>query len=213
MSSLSCHPSYLPSDFPFLQVTLVFGIHLWMFFILPAVTERWSQTKSGLLNYSIHCRLLCVVLWELVKCGFNLIFSPSVCLGSSIRTLWLSSGTLSSVSTLACQPIRSAADTPLVSSATSSQRNTTTSTCFFSKGKDTNHICSSLCFSWIIIWNVWKFQSPKKSVLVAFELYILLLVLLKRWYRQTSIFNDRWGAPTWRDCLVCTAWYDSAHLG
>ncbi|KAM4729964.1 piezo-type mechanosensitive ion channel component 1 isoform 2-T2 [Anableps anableps] len=54
--------------------------------------------------------------------------------GCSIRTLWPSSGTLSSVFTLACPPIRSAVVTPPVSLATSSPRNTTTSTCFSSKG-------------------------------------------------------------------------------
>lgn len=56
---------------------------------------------------------------------FNLCIS-SFCLENSIRTLWLSFGTLSSVFTLACQPIRYAVDIPLVSSATSSPRNTTT---------------------------------------------------------------------------------------
>lgn len=57
-----------------------------------------------------------------------------LCPGCSTRTLWPSSGTLSSVSTLACRPIRSAVDTPPESWATSSPRNSTISTCFSSKG-------------------------------------------------------------------------------
>lgn len=37
------------------QVVLVFGIHFWMFFILPGVTERWGITEEV-------CILVCILI-------------------------------------------------------------------------------------------------------------------------------------------------------
>lgn len=41
------------------QVVLVLAIHLWMFFILPAVTERWVLGARAL-----HCRDVLFSTWR-----------------------------------------------------------------------------------------------------------------------------------------------------
>ncbi|TKS85163.1 Piezo-type mechanosensitive ion channel component 1 [Collichthys lucidus] len=52
------------------QVTLVFGIHLWMFFILPAVTERkFNQNFVAQLWYFVKCIYFGLSAYQ-IRCGY-----------------------------------------------------------------------------------------------------------------------------------------------
>uniref|UniRef100_A0A5F8G4L5 Piezo type mechanosensitive ion channel component 1 (Er blood group) n=1 Tax=Monodelphis domestica TaxID=13616 RepID=A0A5F8G4L5_MONDO len=52
------------------QVILVFGIHLWMFFILPAVTERmFSQNAVAQLWYFVKCIYFALSAYQ-IRCGY-----------------------------------------------------------------------------------------------------------------------------------------------
>ncbi|XP_074865263.1 piezo-type mechanosensitive ion channel component 1 isoform X1 [Carettochelys insculpta] len=52
------------------QVILVFGIHLWMFFILPAVTERmFSQNTVAQLWYFVKCIYFALSAYQ-IRCGY-----------------------------------------------------------------------------------------------------------------------------------------------
>uniref|UniRef100_A0AAR2KWH7 Piezo non-specific cation channel R-Ras-binding domain-containing protein n=1 Tax=Pygocentrus nattereri TaxID=42514 RepID=A0AAR2KWH7_PYGNA len=52
------------------QVILVFGIHLWMFFILPAVTERmFSQNFVAQLWYFVKCIYFTLSAYQ-IRCGY-----------------------------------------------------------------------------------------------------------------------------------------------
>ncbi|XP_066569839.1 piezo-type mechanosensitive ion channel component 1 [Amia ocellicauda] len=52
------------------QVILVFGIHLWMFFILPAVTERmFSQNPVAQLWYFVKCIYFFLSAYQ-IRCGY-----------------------------------------------------------------------------------------------------------------------------------------------
>ncbi|XP_070696812.1 piezo-type mechanosensitive ion channel component 1 [Pempheris klunzingeri] len=52
------------------QVILVFGIHLWMFFILPAVTERmFSQNFVAQLWYFVKCIYFGLSAYQ-IRCGY-----------------------------------------------------------------------------------------------------------------------------------------------
>ncbi|XP_029464485.1 piezo-type mechanosensitive ion channel component 1 isoform X2 [Rhinatrema bivittatum] len=52
------------------QVILVFGIHLWMFFILPAVTERmFNQNTVAQLWYFIKCIYFALSAYQ-IRCGY-----------------------------------------------------------------------------------------------------------------------------------------------
>ncbi|XP_069491982.1 piezo-type mechanosensitive ion channel component 1 isoform X2 [Ambystoma mexicanum] len=52
------------------QVILVFGIHLWMFFILPAVTERmFSQNSVAQLWYFVKCIYFALSAYQ-IRCGY-----------------------------------------------------------------------------------------------------------------------------------------------
>ncbi|KAI1889925.1 hypothetical protein AGOR_G00167930 [Albula goreensis] len=54
----------------FFQVILVFGIHLWMFFILPAVTERmFSQNPVAQLWYFVKCIYFALSAYQ-IRCGY-----------------------------------------------------------------------------------------------------------------------------------------------
>ncbi|KAJ8417805.1 hypothetical protein AAFF_G00226480, partial [Aldrovandia affinis] len=54
----------------FFQVILVFGIHLWMFFILPAVTERmFSQNTVAQLWYFVKCIYFALSAYQ-IRCGY-----------------------------------------------------------------------------------------------------------------------------------------------
>lgn len=50
------------------QVALVFGIHFWMFFILPGVTERYFWPPSHMTHHSYmahHSHLLLLATYKL----------------------------------------------------------------------------------------------------------------------------------------------------
>lgn len=66
------------------QVVLVLAIHLWMFFILPAVTERWVSGHAGAGSPGT----LGFQPWA--GCPDPTFLSPTGC---STRTRWLSCGT------------------------------------------------------------------------------------------------------------------------
>ncbi|KAK2848626.1 hypothetical protein Q5P01_008460 [Channa striata] len=52
------------------QVILVFGIHLWMFFILPAVTERkFNQNFVAQLWYFVKCIYFALSAYQ-IRCGY-----------------------------------------------------------------------------------------------------------------------------------------------
>uniref|UniRef100_A0A4W5JVP1 Piezo type mechanosensitive ion channel component 1 (Er blood group) n=1 Tax=Hucho hucho TaxID=62062 RepID=A0A4W5JVP1_9TELE len=52
------------------QIILVFGIHLWMFFILPAVTERmFSQNSVAQLWYFFKCIYFALSAYQ-IRCGY-----------------------------------------------------------------------------------------------------------------------------------------------
>ncbi|KAI4888138.1 hypothetical protein NFI96_028501, partial [Prochilodus magdalenae] len=52
------------------QIILVFGIHLWMFFILPAVTERmFSQNFVAQLWYFVKCIYFTLSAYQ-IRCGY-----------------------------------------------------------------------------------------------------------------------------------------------
>uniref|UniRef100_A0A4W4GYY3 Piezo-type mechanosensitive ion channel component n=1 Tax=Electrophorus electricus TaxID=8005 RepID=A0A4W4GYY3_ELEEL len=52
------------------QILLVFGIHLWMFFILPAVTERmFSQNSVAQLWYFVKCIYFTLSAYQ-IRCGY-----------------------------------------------------------------------------------------------------------------------------------------------
>ncbi|KAI7813887.1 piezo-type mechanosensitive ion channel component 1 isoform X2 [Triplophysa rosa] len=52
------------------QVILVFGIHLWMFFILPAVTERmFSHNSVAQLWYLVKCIYFTLSAYQ-IRCGY-----------------------------------------------------------------------------------------------------------------------------------------------
>uniref|UniRef100_A0A8C5S4K7 Piezo type mechanosensitive ion channel component 1 (Er blood group) n=1 Tax=Laticauda laticaudata TaxID=8630 RepID=A0A8C5S4K7_LATLA len=52
------------------QVILVFGIHIWMFFILPAVTERcFSQNTVAQLWYFVKCIYFGLSAYQ-IRCGY-----------------------------------------------------------------------------------------------------------------------------------------------
>ncbi|KAM9192088.1 piezo-type mechanosensitive ion channel component 1 isoform 2-T2 [Dugong dugon] len=52
------------------QVVLVLGIHLWMFFILPAVTERmFSQNAVAQLWYFVKCIYFALSAYQ-IRCGY-----------------------------------------------------------------------------------------------------------------------------------------------
>ncbi|XP_026056683.1 piezo-type mechanosensitive ion channel component 2-like isoform X1 [Carassius auratus] len=52
------------------QVILVFGIHFWMFFILPGVTERrFSQNKVAQLWYFVKCIYFGLSAYQ-IRCGY-----------------------------------------------------------------------------------------------------------------------------------------------
>ncbi|XP_039619198.1 piezo-type mechanosensitive ion channel component 1 isoform X3 [Polypterus senegalus] len=52
------------------QVFLVFGIHFWMFFILPAVTERmFSQNPVAQLWYFVKCIYFALSAYQ-IRCGY-----------------------------------------------------------------------------------------------------------------------------------------------
>ncbi|XP_062314285.1 piezo-type mechanosensitive ion channel component 2 [Osmerus eperlanus] len=52
------------------QVVLVFGIHFWMFFILPGVTERrFNQNKVAQLWYFVKCIYFGLSAYQ-IKCGY-----------------------------------------------------------------------------------------------------------------------------------------------
>ncbi|XP_061647056.1 piezo-type mechanosensitive ion channel component 1 isoform X4 [Phyllopteryx taeniolatus] len=52
------------------QVVLVFGIHLWMFFILPAVTERrFNQNFVAQLWYFVKCIYFALSAYQ-IRCGY-----------------------------------------------------------------------------------------------------------------------------------------------
>lgn len=52
------------------QVILVFGIHLWMFFILPAVTERmFSHNSVAQLWYFVKCIYFTLSAYQ-IRCGY-----------------------------------------------------------------------------------------------------------------------------------------------
>ncbi|KAM9069090.1 piezo-type mechanosensitive ion channel component 1 isoform X2 [Sarcophilus harrisii] len=52
------------------QVILVFGIHLWMFFILPAVTERmFNQNAVAQLWYFVKCIYFALSAYQ-IRCGY-----------------------------------------------------------------------------------------------------------------------------------------------
>lgn len=127
----------------------LFNLH---FHLLSTVTPKtevcrtirsFDQKISEAANNSTHPITMTFKVYVLNL--YELMFLPFL-LGSLIRTLWPSSGTLSSVFTLACQPIRSVVVTPLVSSATSSPRNTTILTSFSSKGMYTKQLLLALFY-------------------------------------------------------------------
>ncbi|XP_062404521.1 piezo-type mechanosensitive ion channel component 1 isoform X1 [Sardina pilchardus] len=52
------------------QIILVFGIHLWMFFILPAVTERmFNQNSVAQLWYFVKCIYFTLSAYQ-IRCGY-----------------------------------------------------------------------------------------------------------------------------------------------
>ncbi|KAJ8249402.1 hypothetical protein GJAV_G00234410 [Gymnothorax javanicus] len=52
------------------QIILVFGIHLWMFFILPAVTERmFSQNFVAQIWYFVKCIYFALSAYQ-IRCGY-----------------------------------------------------------------------------------------------------------------------------------------------
>uniref|UniRef100_H3AQB7 Piezo type mechanosensitive ion channel component 1 (Er blood group) n=2 Tax=Latimeria chalumnae TaxID=7897 RepID=H3AQB7_LATCH len=52
------------------QIILVFGIHFWMFFILPAVTERmFSQNTVAQLWYFVKCIYFALSAYQ-IRCGY-----------------------------------------------------------------------------------------------------------------------------------------------
>ncbi|KAG7473579.1 hypothetical protein MATL_G00097390 [Megalops atlanticus] len=52
------------------QIILVFGIHIWMFFILPAVTERmFSQNSVAQLWYFVKCIYFALSAYQ-IRCGY-----------------------------------------------------------------------------------------------------------------------------------------------
>ncbi|XP_035252701.1 piezo-type mechanosensitive ion channel component 1-like isoform X1 [Anguilla anguilla] len=52
------------------QIILVFGIHLWMFFILPAVTERmFSQNSVAQIWYFVKCIYFALSAYQ-IRCGY-----------------------------------------------------------------------------------------------------------------------------------------------
>ncbi|KAJ8400462.1 hypothetical protein AAFF_G00395860 [Aldrovandia affinis] len=52
------------------QIILVFGIHLWMFFILPAVTERmFSQNSVAQIWYFVKCIYFTLSAYQ-IRCGY-----------------------------------------------------------------------------------------------------------------------------------------------
>ncbi|KAG5849331.1 hypothetical protein ANANG_G00109080 [Anguilla anguilla] len=54
----------------FFQVVLVFGIHFWMFFILPAVTERmFSQNPVAQIWYFVKCIYFALSAYQ-IRCGY-----------------------------------------------------------------------------------------------------------------------------------------------
>uniref|UniRef100_A0A3Q2E540 Piezo non-specific cation channel R-Ras-binding domain-containing protein n=1 Tax=Cyprinodon variegatus TaxID=28743 RepID=A0A3Q2E540_CYPVA len=51
------------------QVILVFGIHFWMFFILPGVTERFSENTVAQMWYFVKCIYFGLSAYQ-IRCGY-----------------------------------------------------------------------------------------------------------------------------------------------
>lgn len=111
--------------------------------------ERWLKKTTNYWSHSILYATMCRIRIFWIKTGSRkertrkksffccryFLFRCFRSTGGSTGTLWLSSGTLWSVSTLACRPTRSNVDTRTVSWATFSPRTTTTWTSSSSKGE------------------------------------------------------------------------------
>ena len=78
------------------QYCLVFGIHLWMFFILPSVTERWDVILFSSKRFFIKCNIydyrqfnekLPPQIWYMVKCFYLLLAAYQLRQGYPTRIL------------------------------------------------------------------------------------------------------------------------------